>query len=254
MIAMNESLSMVTSRWSRQGAPRSRRTAYRIRVGRRVLSALLVGVAVWVVTDAIRPRPPTPSQVLVVAARDLPAGTRLVASDLTTARLGSGSATLAALGDPTAAVGQVLDSPVAVGETISTTRLRGPAVITGLRSGQLAVAVPVANAAILELAREGDRVRLIGTAGGGASVEGIVLSLGARARASTGSPALLDGAGAPLSDSLNSAGAGRAGSAGVMGGQALVVSLSEKDARVVAQEFGAAGAGSGFVVAIYPAS
>ena len=112
----------------------------------------------------------------------------------------------------------------------------------------------VTNAAILELAREGDRVRLIGTAGGGASVEGVVLSLGARARASTGSPALLDGAGAPLSDSLNSAGAGRAGSAGVMGGQALVVSLSEKDARVVAQEFGAAGAGSGFVVAIYPAS
>ena len=252
MIAMNESLSMVTSRWSRQGAPRSRRTAYRIRVGRRVLSALLIGVAVWVVTDAIRPRPPTPSQVLVVAARDLPAGTRLVASDLTTARLGSGSATLAALGDPTAAVGQVLDSPVAVGETISTTRLRGPAVITGLRSGQLAVAVPVANAAILELAREGDRVRLIGTAGGGNEPDPV--SLGARARASTGSPALLDGAGAPLSDSLNSAGAGRAGSAGVMGGQALVVSLSEKDARVVAQEFGAAGAGSGFVVAIYPAS
>jgi hypothetical protein len=221
-------------------APRSRRTAYRLRVARRVLAAALVAVAVWTTLEQLRPPPPAPGRAVVLAARDVAAGTTLRADDLTLASLGAGAADVTGLDRLDAAIGRVLDSPLAAGEVLSRTRFRGSDLLTGMPSGQLAVAVPVANAPIVAALAEGDRVTLVGTSDG-ATVEAVVLSLPRDATASGGVG--LGGSALASGTSVNHGGA-----------TPLIVAVAASAVSVVAQELGRSGASAGFVVALHSRS
>lgn len=221
--------------WARM--PRSRRAAYRIRVWRRVAAATLVGVALWVTTERLRPTPPTPSRLVVLAAHDLSAGTTLSETDLTLGELGVGSARIEGLDSVSKAVGRVLSSPVSAGEVLSRSRFQGREALTGMPSGHLAVAIPVANPPIVAALSTGDRVTLVGT-GDGATIEAVVLA--AEHGSSGGSSTAL------VTSPLTGAGAMGQGGAG-----ALIVAVAAPEVRVVAQEWGRAGASAGFVVALH---
>jgi pilus assembly protein CpaB len=98
---------------------------------------------------------------VVVAARELTAGTVLGADDI---RVASWPATLrpvTAVANPTAAIGRTVAGPVGSGEMITTTRLVGNDLAAGLPVGLIAVAVPLVDSGTAALIHAGDRVDLL---------------------------------------------------------------------------------------------
>lgn len=104
-----------------------------------------------------------PTAGVVVAARDLPVGRVLHATDL---RLAPWPA---ALGPPGAAhrvrarVGARLAGPLRAGEPVTTTRLVGASLTDGLEPGLVAVSVRLPDAHLSDLVHPGDRVELLAT-------------------------------------------------------------------------------------------
>ena len=134
---------------------------------RRLIAALLTGVAV--VAGVRAAAGPTPATVpVLVAARDLPAGARIDAADLETVRFAPGSAPEAVADDP---VGQVLAAPLRSGEPVTDVRLVGPELTAG-QPGVVAVPVRLPDPAMVALLDVGDRIDLLATdpQEGGASV------------------------------------------------------------------------------------
>lgn len=123
---------------------------------RRLLAALLVGVAVLAGLQATA-APPPPTEAVHVAARDLPAGTVLAASDLTEAAYAPGT-TPSGLADD--AVGRTLAAPLRRGEAVTDVRLVGPALTEG-HPGLVAVPVRLPDAGMAALLRVGDVVDLV---------------------------------------------------------------------------------------------
>lgn len=167
---------------------------------RRLLAAALAAVAVLTGLRALAP--PTPSLVAVlVAARDLDAGTLLGPDDLTEQEVPAALAPIRTVQDP---LGRTTAGPVAAGEVLSETRLAGPALV---RSGSGIVAVPVRlpDAAMAELLHVGDRVDvwaadLQGGAAGTASPVALgvqVLALGAGASDGPGASSVSSVTGLP---------------------------------------------------------
>lgn len=85
---------------------------------------------------------PPPRVTVVVAAADLPAGTRLEAGDLALAQ--TLAAPPAAIGAVDQAVGSTLVAPIAAGEPLTRTRLASSSVAGAVEPGRLVVEVPVA--------------------------------------------------------------------------------------------------------------
>ncbi|RYP85058.1 pilus assembly protein CpaB [Nocardioides guangzhouensis] len=127
---------------------------------RRLLSALCVGGAVLAGLHAVAPPPPTTVTVLV-AARDLPAGTVLASDDLaaTAFRPDSAPDGVAARGQ---AVGRTLAAPLRRGEPVTDVRLVGPSLLHGY-PGLVAVPVRIPDPGTVDLLRVGDRVDLLVT-------------------------------------------------------------------------------------------
>lgn len=97
---------------------------------------------------------------MTVAARDLPAGTRLGADDLRDVPAPSAVVPAAAL-DRSGALGQVLLAPVSAGETITAARLSGSGLLTGTPPGTVALPVRLADPGAAALLVPGDRVDLV---------------------------------------------------------------------------------------------
>lgn len=144
------------------GGPTSRLADLRRRVRRAVLrrrrplAALLAAVAVAAGLQAVA-APPPPSVPVLVAGRDLPAGTRLRADDVRTAELEPALRPAGAVDDP---VGRVLAGPVRDGEPITDVRLVGPDLTEGV-PGRTAVPVRLPDAAMAALLEPGDRIDLV---------------------------------------------------------------------------------------------
>jgi Flp pilus assembly protein CpaB len=134
---------------------------------RRLLAALLAGVAVAAgVQAATAPAPPAVG--VLTAARDLPAGLVIGRDDLVSLDFAPGSVPSGVTRD---AVGQTLAAPVRRGEPITDVRLVGPALTAG--DPQLtAVPVRLPDPGMVALLDVGDRIDLIATdpEGSGASV------------------------------------------------------------------------------------
>ena len=94
---------------------------------------------------------------MLVAARDLPSGTRLAADDLVARAF---PADLAPPDAATAATGRVLAAPVGRGEVLTDVRVVGPALA---QPGQTVLPVRLPDAGMAMLLRPGDEVDLVAT-------------------------------------------------------------------------------------------
>ncbi|MBE7325353.1 pilus assembly protein CpaB [Nocardioides sp. Y6] len=123
---------------------------------RRLLVALCLGLAALGTLRTVAPAPPPTDEVLV-AARDLPAGTELTHSDLTLVTYARGTAPDGAQTDP---LGATLASPLRRGEAVTDVRLLTPDLMDG-HPGRVAVPVRVVDPAAADLLRVGDTVDLL---------------------------------------------------------------------------------------------
>ncbi len=126
---------------------------------RRGLAALCLGLAVALALQSQAAPPPRTVDVLV-AARDLPAGVPLRASDLTEAPFPPGTVPHGALGSAGQAVGRTVVGPVRAGEPLTDVRLLGAGLLDA-HPGSVAAPVRIGDADALDLVRTGDRVDIL---------------------------------------------------------------------------------------------
>jgi len=135
---------------------------------RRLLAALCLGLAVLAGLRTVA-APPAPTEPVLVAARDLPAGAVLAVADLRVARFADGTGPEAGLTREQAA-GRTLAAPVAAGEPVTGVRLVAPGLLDGY-PGLVAVPVRIPDPDTVALLRVGDRIDLLATdPGGGGTV------------------------------------------------------------------------------------
>ncbi|RJK98374.1 flagellar biosynthesis protein FlgA [Vallicoccus soli] len=145
---------------------------------RLVLSAAAAAGAVAAALGALAPAPP-PSTPVPVAARDLPAGQRLAAGDVTTVRLPPGAVPDGVVGEG-ALPGRVLGGPVRRGEPLTDARLLGPALL-GPDADAVATALRVADPGALAVLGPGDLVD-VHAAAAGPDGTAVVRTVAARVR------------------------------------------------------------------------
>ena len=132
---------------------------------RRLLSAALASCAVALVVLEVRP-PPPPTVPALLAARAVPAGAVLAASDLRVGLVRHDVAQPGALTALPDAVGRRVGASLAPGEALTASRLvpRGP--VDGLPRGRVALHVVAADPASVDLLAPGVGARVYPAAGG----------------------------------------------------------------------------------------
>jgi Flp pilus assembly protein CpaB len=115
-------------------------------------------VAVVAALRVLAPAPATTVPVLV-AARDLAAGSVLTADDLTAAAYSPQTVPSRVAGDP---IGRVLAAPLRRGEPVTDVRLVGPSLTDGY-DGLVAVPVRLPDAGSVALLQVGDHIDLVAT-------------------------------------------------------------------------------------------
>jgi pilus assembly protein CpaB len=139
---------------------------------------LAAGLAAGSVATGVTALAPAaePTRTVVVAARDLTAGTPLAAADLRTVRLAAGAVPSGALTRPADVVGRLVPGPVRAGEPLTDVRLLGAAL---LQAGpEVAAPVRVAERATAALVRAGDVVDVLSAApDGGAAASTVVTAV-----------------------------------------------------------------------------
>jgi pilus assembly protein CpaB len=140
---------------------------------RRLVVAVLVGIAVICGIDAARPATVATRQVWV-ASHDLSGGEPLSATDLRLERLPLPDVPAGVLPPDGVLTGRLLAAPVRRAEPITDVRLLSPALLTALdRPGSVAVPVRVADGpAALALVHAGDTVDVIAATDPSAGVQG----------------------------------------------------------------------------------
>lgn len=142
-----------------------RRPAWQRTRLRRVLSAGLVAIAVWLAMSAFLPEPAPRGVPTVVVARDVMAGHVLTPGDLAVADWPQDLRPDGTVADPGALVGKALGAGMSRGEPVTTARIRGPGLLTGVQTGLVVAHVRVADPAMAAMANPGDQVDLISSAG-----------------------------------------------------------------------------------------
>lgn len=132
---------------------RLRRLIWRFRW---LVVALCVGCATWIVVAELRP-PAPPSVPVLVAARDLPAGTVLASSDVRLVDAASAPSGALPMAD---AVGATLTIGLPEGVPVVGTMVLGPGLADAAPPGWVVVPVSLADAVLAQLLRVGDRVDL----------------------------------------------------------------------------------------------
>lgn len=127
---------------------------------RRLVAAVLAGLAVLAVLSALSPEP-TPTSSVVTVARDLPAGTRLTAGDLRLVSLPAAFVPDGTLRSRSAAAGRLLAAPARRGEPLTDVRLLGPRLAKTYGKGRVIAPVRIADAGALALVQVGSRVDVL---------------------------------------------------------------------------------------------
>ncbi len=134
---------------------------------RRGLAALCAAAAVATALHSLRPVQPE-TRTVVAAARDLPAGTVLAATDLTSVALPSGAVPSGSVRE---AAGRTLAAPIRAGEPVTDVRLVGAPLVAAY-PGRVAVPLRLPDPGMVDLLRVGDRIDLVAAdPQGGAAVE-----------------------------------------------------------------------------------
>ena len=126
---------------------------------RRLLAALAAAGAVAAGLQAASAPPPPTARVLT-AARDIPAGSVLVASDLTETEFTPDSVPTGTLPSAGAAIGRTTAGPVRAGEPLTDVRLLSGSLLAGY-PGTVAVPVRIGDPGAVALLRVGDRVDIV---------------------------------------------------------------------------------------------
>ncbi|WP_210502937.1 SAF domain-containing protein [Nocardioides xinjiangensis] len=137
---------------------RLRAVRHQLRRRRRLIAATLAAAAVFSALRTLAPPPPDTVDVLV-AARDLPAGSLLGDDDLVRR---AWPAELAPPGAADVAAGRVLAGAVGRGEVVTGVRLVGPD-LADAEPGRTVVPVRLPDAGMATLLRPGDEVDLMAT-------------------------------------------------------------------------------------------
>lgn len=153
---------------------------------RRVLAAASAAVAVLAALHVLQPAPP-PVEPVLVAARDLPAGTVLTSAHLRTASYASGTTPDEALESP---VGRTLAGPLGRGEPVTATRVVEPGLLAD-HPDLVAVPVRIPDPTTVSLLRVGDRVDLV--AADPAAGHAVTVAAGAMVVALPGEPDTVSG-------------------------------------------------------------
>jgi Flp pilus assembly protein CpaB len=141
---------------------------------RRLLAAVLTGVAVLAGLQATSPAPP-PSDRVVTAAHDLDAGAVLTADDLTLVAFADGTAP-SGVTSLAEAVGRTLAAPLRRGEPVTDVRLVGAGLLRGY-GDLVAVPVRIPDADAVGLLQVGDRINLLGTDPRGGGTETVAVDV-----------------------------------------------------------------------------
>jgi Flp pilus assembly protein CpaB len=131
---------------------------------RRLLAALLTAVAVAAGLHAVA-GPPPPTTTVLAAARDVPAGVMLRASDLRELELPPDAVPAGTL-PREQLLGRTTAGPLRAGEALTDARVVHRSILAGY-PGLVAAPVRVGDAAAVELLRVGDRIDLVATDGQG---------------------------------------------------------------------------------------
>ncbi|MEV6322446.1 SAF domain-containing protein [Nocardia sp. NPDC051787] len=130
-------------------------------LARRLLAAVL---AVLAAVLSLRGDPDTETTTVVIAARELAPGRLLEPGDLRSAPREAGTLPAGAVADPAALVGATLTGAMRQGEVFTDLRVIGPrlaAAATGARDARI-VPIRLADTAVADILRAGDRVDVIG--------------------------------------------------------------------------------------------
>ncbi|MEV7605286.1 Flp pilus assembly protein CpaB [Paenarthrobacter sp. NPDC089322] len=154
-----------------RGYPKSRRSSYSPRRrlsswlsrNRRLTVALLLCVATGIAVQQLTPASEQRTSVLV-AARDLAAGTSITPADFTSVGVPTDFAVSGALTDPALLAGRQLASPLAKGQVPTEANLLGPGLLTGAPAGSAAVPLRMADPSSIQLLSPGQLVTVILTA------------------------------------------------------------------------------------------
>lgn len=149
--------------WSTRRRMRAddRRSVWRRGRIRRGAAAVCAGVAVWIAVGAMRPDPP-PTQVVVVAAGEIPLGTVLDPGSISAAAVPSDAVPAGALTSVEEALGRRTVGAVRPGEVITDARIAS----SSPPDEQFGVMfVPVADSAVVTAVRPGDRIDLLAADG-----------------------------------------------------------------------------------------
>jgi len=104
------------------------------------------------------------TELVVVAARSLPAGHRLAGRDLAVARWPSRLRPAGTRSGTAGLIGMRLAGPIAAREPVTAVRVLGADLTTGLAPGTVATSVPLLDAGAADLVHAGDRVDVLATA------------------------------------------------------------------------------------------
>ncbi|ABM07484.1 Flp pilus assembly protein CpaB [Paenarthrobacter aurescens] len=132
---------------------------------RRLAVALLLCVAAGIAVHQLTPASEQRVSV-VVAARDLPTGTSLTESDLTSVGVPPDLALSGALNSIGTLVGRQLASPLGKGQIPTESSLLGPGLLTGAPVGTAAVPLRMADPSSIQLLSPGQLVTVVLTAAG----------------------------------------------------------------------------------------
>ncbi len=137
---------------------RLRAARHQLRRSRRLIAAALAAAAVGTVLRTLAP-PPAPTLEVLVAARDLPSGTRLGDGDFV---IRAFPVDLAPSGAATTAASRVLAAPMRRGEVLTDARVVGPGLALA-QPGQTILPVRLPDPGMATLLRPGDEVDLVAT-------------------------------------------------------------------------------------------
>jgi Flp pilus assembly protein CpaB len=141
---------------------------------RRLISAVCAALAVAVGFQAAA-GPPPPETTVLTAAHDLPGGTVVRDSDLSTAAFTPDSVPAGVLSSATEAIGRTTAAPVRSGEAITDVRLVSGSMLAAY-PGLVAAPVRIGDAGAVDLLKVGDRIDLIAADPQGAAEARVVAS------------------------------------------------------------------------------
>ncbi|MEO8283232.1 MAG: Flp pilus assembly protein CpaB [Pseudarthrobacter sp.] len=133
---------------------------------RRLAIALLLCIAAGITVHQLTP-PPADTATTLAAARDLPAGTALAATDLAAVKIPPQLVGAGSIANSVEAMGKQLAAPLRKGQLLTDSQLLGPGLLTGAPPGSAAVPLRMADPSSIQLVSPGQLVDVVLTGANG---------------------------------------------------------------------------------------